>query len=291
MKTVFMFAPMISRERNIILQSKHGRPFLVDVYYKKDGERKPVIIFSHGFKGFKDWGPFDLVADKFVEAGFVYVKFNFSHNGTTIESPTDFADLEAFGNDNLSIEMDDLGVVIDWVCSNQFPDSATESDSQKIYLMGHSRGGGISILKTKEDTRIKKICTWGSVNEFSKYWSDEELENIKRDGVVYVGNARTGQQMPIKWQMYENYFANMDRLFVPDAVKQMSIPFLIIHGTKDETIPVEAAIEMNQWNKNSELLLIENSNHNFGGKHPYTENNLTADLQQAVNATIQFFKK
>ena len=286
-----MFAAMILRERNLILQSKHGRPFLVDVFYKEDGQKKPVIIFSHGFKGFKDWGPFDLVADKFAEAGFVYVKFNFSHNGTTVDHPVDFADLEAFGNDNLSIEMDDLGVVIDWVCSDSFPVVRTEYDADKLYLMGHSRGGGISILKAKEDTRVKKICTWASVNEFSKYWTKEELEKIKRDGVVYVGNARTKQSMPIKWQLYENYFANLSRLFVPDAVKQMQIPFLIIHGTKDETIPVEAAIEMKGWNNQSELLLIENSNHNFGGKHPYNENTLTTDLETALKTTIEFFKK
>ena len=286
-----MFAAMILRERTLILQSKHGRPFLVDVFYKEDGQKKPVIIFSHGFKGFKDWGPFDLVADKFAEAGFVYVKFNFSHNGTTVDHPVDFADLEAFGNDNLSIEMDDLGVVIDWVCSDLFQVAQTEYDADKLYLMGHSRGGGISILKAKEDTRVKKICTWASVNEFSKYWTKDELEKIKRDGVVYVGNARTKQSMPIKWQLYENYFANLSRLFVPDAVKQMQIPFLIIHGTKDETIPVEAAIEMKGWNNQSELLLIENSNHNFGGKHPYNENTLTTDLETALKTTIEFFKK
>ncbi len=286
-----MFAAMILRERNLILQGKHGRPFLVDVFYKEDGQKKPVILFSHGFKGFKDWGPFDLVADKFAEAGFVYVKFNFSHNGTTVDHPVDFADLEAFGNDNLSIEMDDLGVVINWVCSDSFPVSSAEVDTPQLYLMGHSRGGGISILKAKEDKRVKKICTWASVNEFSKYWTEEELEKIKRDGVVYVGNARTKQSMPIKWQLYEDYFANLSRLFVPDAVKQMQIPFLIIHGTKDETIPVEAAIEMKGWNNQSQLLLIENSNHNFGGKHPYNETSLTTDLETAVKASIEFFKK
>lgn len=311
---------MISRMRNIILPSKHDRPFLVDVYCKKDGVKKPVIIFSHGFKGFKDWGPFDLVADKFVEAGFVYVKFNFSHNGTTVDHPVDFADLEAFGNDNLSIEMDDLGVVIDWIygkdfgalvnseigndknwegklsndpkhqCPN-FSLEKTEFDFEKLYLLGHSRGGGISILKSKEDARVKKVCTWASVNEFSKYWSEEELEKIKREGIAFIGNARTKQMMPIKWQMYENYFANLSRLFVPDAVKQLQIPLLIVHGTKDETIPVEAAIEMKSWNNKSELLLLENSNHNFGGRHPYNENTLTNDLATAVNASIAFFKK
>ena len=286
-----MFAHMISRNRNIILQSKHGRKFLADVFYKEDRQRKPIVIFNHGFKGFKDWGPFDLVAEQFAEAGFLFIKFNFSHNGTTVDHPLEFADLDAFGNDNLSIEMDDLGVVIDWLFSSEFPVEKPEYDLEKLFLMGHSRGGGISILKTKEDKRVKKVCTWASINEFSRYWNEEELEKIKKDGVVFVGNARTKQMMPIKWQLYENYFANLPRLFVPDVVKQMQIPLFIIHGTKDETIPVDAAVEMHGWNNQSELLLIENSNHNFGGKHPYTENNLTADLETAVNATIEFFKK
>ena len=64
-----MFAHMISRNRNIILQSKHGRPFLADVYYTANADKKPVVIFNHGFKGFKDWGPFNLVAEKFAQAG------------------------------------------------------------------------------------------------------------------------------------------------------------------------------------------------------------------------------
>ncbi len=287
---VFYVSSMIIRERNLILQSKHGRPFLADIYYNNEEEPKPVVIFSHGFKGFKDWGPFDLIAERFVAAGFIYVKFNFSHNGTTPDHPLDFADLEAFGNDNLSIEMDDLGVVIDWVCSAEFP-AKKVSDTTRIYLMGHSRGGGISILKANEDSRVNKLATWASVNEFSKYWTEEELEKIKKEGVVFIGNARTKQMMPIKWQMYENYFANLPRLFVPDAVRKLQIPFLIVHGTKDETIPVEAAVEMHGWNSHSELLLLEGSNHNFGGKHPYTDTTLTDDLNTAVKATIAFFVK
>src|ERR1043165_6030743 len=131
---VYLLRNMITHERNLILQSRHNRPFLVDIYYRKDGQQKPVVVFCHGFKGFKDWGPFDLLAKKFAAAGFVYVKFNFSHNGTTVDHPMDFVDLEAFGNDNLSIEMDDLGVVIDWIFSKQFPVSETEMDRKKLSL-------------------------------------------------------------------------------------------------------------------------------------------------------------
>ena len=282
---------MILRERNAILQSKHNRPFLADVYYRNDGTQKPVVIFSHGFKGFKDWGPFDLVAEEFAKAGLVFVKFSFSHNGTTVDHPVDFVDLEAFGNDNISIELDDLGTVVDWVCSEDFPVKAEEFDPHQIYLIGHSRGGGISILQASEDKRIKKLSTWGSVNEIGKYWKKDEMEKIKRDGVIFVPNTRTNQMMPIKWQMYEDYFANIGRLFIPDAVKQLAIPFLIVHGAKDETVPVSSATEMKEWNNNAKLLILENGNHNFGGRHPWSNDTLPTDLQTVVAKTIEFFKQ
>ncbi|MDB5281279.1 MAG: hypothetical protein JWO06_354 [Bacteroidota bacterium] len=263
---------------------------MADVYYVADGKKKPVIVFSHGYRGFKDWGPFDLIAEKFAEAGFVYVKFNFSHNGTTIDHPVDFVDLEAFGNDNISIELDDLGVVIDWVFSNDFPIEEIECDKDRIYLLGHSRGGGISILKAREDKRVTKLCTWASLNEVSKYWTKEQLEQIKRDGVIFLPNTRTKQMMPIRWQMYENYYANLNRLFIPDAVRQLGIPFLIIHGTEDETVPVSCAVEMETWNSHAKLLLIEKGNHNFGARHPWTQGNLPPDSEKVVNETIRFYK-
>lgn len=128
---------MINEERNIILQSRYDRPFLADVYYEKTNKKKPVVILSHGFQGFKDWGCFDLAAEKFATEGFVFVKFNMSHNGTTIDHPLDFVDLETFANDNITIELDDLGVVVDWVCSNNFPVEDSEINRDEIYLMGH----------------------------------------------------------------------------------------------------------------------------------------------------------
>jgi uncharacterized protein len=281
---------VITRERNIILQSKHERPFLADVSYSKTGGKKPVVIFSHGFQGFKDWGSFDLIGDIFAEQGFVYVKFNFSHNGTTPDHPVDFVDLEAFANDNFTIELDDLGVVIDWLFAENFPVEATEMDAGEIYLIGHSRGGGISILKAREDNRVKKVCTWASLNEVGKYWTEEQLQKIKEDGVTFIKNTRTLQQLPIRWQMYENYFANLERLYIPEAVKELKQPLLIIHGIKDETVPVSCALEMKDWNEKADLFLIENGTHVFGAKHPWKEDKLPPDFDVVVNETLKFFR-
>ena len=44
----------------------------------------------------------------FAASGIAVLKFNFSHNGGTVEQPIDFPDLEAFGHNNYTKELDDL---------------------------------------------------------------------------------------------------------------------------------------------------------------------------------------
>src|SRR5690606_3008749 len=97
--------PPLNIERNIIIENPATRNFLADAYFPESAEKLPLVIFAHGYKGYKDWGAWHLMAEKFAEAGFFFVKFNFSHNGTTLENPETFDDLEAFGHNNFSKEM------------------------------------------------------------------------------------------------------------------------------------------------------------------------------------------
>lgn len=276
--------------KNITLNGKHGKPILTDLFYKKTNTPKPIVIFSHGFKGFKDWGHWDVVAKAFAAAGFVFVKFNFSHNGTTVDAPLDFGDLEAFGNNNFSIELDDLGVVIDWVCGSDAPIEASEINTDEVYLIGHSRGGGTTILKAAEDDRVKKIVTWAAVNDFGRRWATGLTKAWEEMGVIHILNGRTKQQMPLYWQLVENYFANKDRLFIPDAVKNMTIPFLIVHGTDDPAVKHNEALQMHEWNPTTNLVSIKNGDHVFGGRHPWTEDNLPDDMEIVVRESVAFLK-
>ena len=184
------------------------------MYYHKTNTRKPLVIFCHGYKGYKDWGAFDLMSSSFLEAGIALLKFNFSHNGGTPEQPIDFPDLEAFGNNNYMIELDDLESVINWVSTaEEFKD---EIDINNIILIGHSRGGAIAILKASEDARIKKLVTWAAVCDLNRSMFEQgaELEQWKKDGVCYIVNGRTKQKMPHYIQFYHNYSKNKERLDV-----------------------------------------------------------------------------
>ena len=108
----------INKEEHLI-EGFEGGEILLDISYQdlKSGTQ-PLAIFVHGFKGFKDWGAFNAVSQQMAARGLAWCKFNFSRNGTTPDKPTEFADPEAFGNNNYGIELTEIGLVLDWVESS-----------------------------------------------------------------------------------------------------------------------------------------------------------------------------
>ncbi|WP_338056304.1 alpha/beta hydrolase family protein [Tenacibaculum bernardetii] len=203
-------------KKNIILDRVDKKSILIDVFSSREKSNQPIVIFCHGYKGFKDWGAWNLMAEYFANVGFCFVKFNFSHNGGTIENPIDFTDLEAFGNNNYTKELDDLNDVLDWAAS-YFKDSESFNTSD-INLIGHSRGGGIAIIKASEDNRITKLITLASVSDLGKRTATVgNLKEWKESGVKYVVNGRTKQQMPHYYQFYTDFKDNEKRLNIKSA--------------------------------------------------------------------------
>lgn len=274
--------------RNKMMTGSEGRPMLLDVFYKADRSQKAAVVFAHGFKGFKDWGHFDLVATRFAEAGFVFVKFNFSHNGTTLQDPLSFGDLEAFGNNNFTKELEDLRLVMDWCSNNE--DLKQEMNPGCLYLLGHSRGGGVAILKAGEDPRVKKLATWAAVSDLVNRNKLRTIETWKREGVVFAKNARTGQNMPLYYQFYEDQLLNKERLNINHAVKRLSIPFLIVHGTADKAVEFKDALDLKRSSKQAVLLTVEGADHTFGVKHPFHGEQLPEDAELVLQKTIDFFR-
>ena len=272
---------------NNILPGKNGKPILLDYGFKQTQQPKPVVIFAHGFKGFKDWGHFNKVMEHFVEQGFGFVKFNFSHNGGTKEQPIDFPDLEAFGNNNYSKELDDLKTVVDWI-TNDISLPPKEINKEEIYLIGHSRGGGISVIAASEDQRIKKLVTWAAVADLINRVSPQELAYWEKEGVIYVENARTQQQMPMYYQFAEDTLKHKERLTIERAAKTIDFPHLIIHGTNDQAVPLSEANNLAQWNPNADLFIIEGADHVFGARHPFQDEDFPNDVKIVLERTIQF---
>ncbi len=278
-------------EQNLLLPRKNQKTIVYDVSYIQNGKAKPIVIFCHGYKGYKDWGAWKLLAEKFALEGFFFLKFNFSHNGGTVENPIDFPDLEAFSENNLSKELDDLEDIINLVSSsNPFEN---EIDPGNISLIAHSRGGGIVLIKASENDAIKNVITLAGVSDYKERFliNTEHFKNWEKTGITYIENSRTKQQMPHKFQFYKDFEANEERFTIKRAIKNIKAPILIVQGIADPTVVEAEGRQLHNWNPNSKLLIIENGDHSFGTKHPWEENKLPNDLQKVVEKSISFLKE
>ena len=274
--------------KNQILHRENDKPIVWDAYFKADGTKKPLVIFCHGYKGFKDWGSWDLVADIFSNQNLFFVKFNFSHNGGTVEKPIDFTDLDAFSKNNYTKELTDLDDILNFMVSEN-SQYKNEINNSNITLIGHSRGGGISIIKASEDLRITKLITWASVSDYgTRFGTKDDINDWQEKGVKHVLNGRTKQQMPHLYQFYEDFQLNQVRLNIKNATKKLDIPFLIIHAKGDPSVKFDEAENLHLWDSKSELFEIEGSDHVFDASHPWKNNKLPETLNLVVEKSIDF---
>jgi pimeloyl-ACP methyl ester carboxylesterase len=276
---------------NHLLTATNGRPLALDVHVGPvpKGGPMPVVIFCHGFKGFKDWGIWPLAMDALAEQGMAVVRMNFSLNGTTPEEPTAFADPEAFGRNTLSQEVADLGTVIDWLHADGREEFLPKgADLRTLTVIGHSRGGGIALVRANEDRRIGRVITWAGVADFFALFLGMDKNAWLRNGVAYIRNARTGQDLPLYWGLYQDLLLNAWRYDLAAIARTLRIPVLAIHGGKDETIPVHAGYQLVLASGRMQWAELAGATHTLGGVHPWNNNELPWDARTAVQLAAHF---
>src|SRR5205085_12674265 len=92
-----------------------------------------------------------------------------------------------------------------------------------------------------------------------------------KNGRIDVMNSRTGQVLPILRDALDDIDAHPEQLDVAAAATRVSVPWLIVHGTADATVPVAVAHHLAASGKpaRTDLFLAEGADHTFGIKHPW----------------------
>ncbi|MDZ7681206.1 MAG: alpha/beta fold hydrolase [Fodinibius sp.] len=213
------------------VSSSEGLPIYYDVYVPSGHPEKelPVVIFLHGFKGFKDWGAFPDACAELASFGFAVVAMNFSLNGVG-ESMTEFDELDLFSRQTLSQDLDDVGRMIEAIQTGEVAVKGAALNTGAVGLLGHSRGGHTAVAAAAEYDAVGCLVTWSAVADYNAHWSDEMIADWQEKGITKIKNGRTGQMMPVKDIVYKDAQANADRLMAVKRAPELTIPALFVHS-------------------------------------------------------------
>ncbi|MFA6954634.1 MAG: alpha/beta hydrolase [Thermoanaerobaculia bacterium] len=237
-----------------------------------------LVVTVHGFKGFKEWGFFPWTSEAFAASHIASCRFDMSRGGITEGSET-FDRLDLFADDTYSIEVDDLTRV---VAHARKGEGLWELP---LFLFGHSRGGAIAILGSREIEGVTGVITWSSIAKLHR-WDDATVERWRRDGFMEFENARTKQVMRVSTRLLDDLDANRERLDFTRTLAESRLPILVLHGAADESVPVEEATVLHELAQNAPMVVIESATHTYGAIHPLI--NVPRELRLAMAITRQF---
>ena len=253
-------------------------PILVDVRAGGRTSPRPAVLVLHGFKGFKDWGMFPPFAERLAQAGFTAVSPNLSGSG--VDDAGDFTLPERFGHNTFSAELQDASRVIDALIRGDLgvPPPST------LGVVGHSRGGGIGVLQAARDHRIRALVTWAAISRVER-WPEPQRKAWRAAGQTEILNSRTGQILPLYTDVLDDIERNAAALDIGAAAARLTIPWLIVHGTQDESVGFSEAESLKAAGRRSARLLpVEGGGHTFGALHPWRSS--TPELTTVFHETL-----
>ena len=273
-------------KKDFILKTKKDNILRISTFDNNENKMSPCLIYVHGFKGFKDWGFIPYVGDYFSTRGFFVITFNFSHNGVG-ESLTEFNELEKFAKNTVSLEVEELTEIIDAYTAGFF----CERQNQKIGIIGHSRGGDVSIVTASQRKSVDAVAVWASISNFDRY-THKQKASWQKKGFSEVLNSRTNQMMKLNLDLLKDIEKNKDdKLNIEKSVKNFNKPLFIAHGDQDASVPFSEAKELYNWSDKelTHFLEIPGTGHTFDMVHPFERSN--PKFEMLLEETNSFFNK
>jgi pimeloyl-ACP methyl ester carboxylesterase len=241
-----------------------------------------TVILVHGFKGFKDWGMFPYAAGRLAET-FDVIRFNLSRNGVGA-SLTDFDELDKFGKQTFTGDLEDLKDVVVRVREGKLPVAGRQPVAERVVLVGHSRGGGESIvLALDEPSLVDGVVSWNGSMSFPAIFGEPALRAMREDGIAYIDNARTKQRMPLGKIIADDLEHNRDRFDMIARIPQLQVPLVLIQGTDDFRSLWAGSEKLVSAAPSVPWIHIAGGDHTFSAKHPF--NGSTPPLDEAIAAT------
>lgn len=237
----------VSQEK-IVITNRYGEKIVGLLH---EAGSNDIVVLCHGFRSSKESRTILCLSDALTSENISVFRFDFTGNG---ESEGTFQ----YGN--YYKEVDDLRDVI-------LHFKKHKRDTRGI--AGHSKGGNVVILYSSIHRDVASIINMSGRFDLRRGIADrlgsDYMEKIDRYGFIDVG-VKTGRSI---YRVTKESL--MDRLKIDMKSSCMSIDpkcrVLTIHGSDDDIVPSEDALEFDKYISNHELSIIEGADHRYSLHH------------------------
>lgn len=197
-----------------------------------------IVVLGHGVTGNKD-RPFIVeLAEGLAKAGIAALRFSFSGNG---------ASGGRFIDSTITKEVADLGCVLDALREHH------------ICYAGHSMGGAVGVIRASQDDRIRRLVSLAGMVH-TRAFAEREFGAVTPDD----GSMWDDPNCPLS-QAYMDDMAAIDS--VVHLGPTIKVPWLLLHGTEDDVVPIQDARDIfAKASGPKKLLEIKGANHVFAGE-------------------------
>ena len=197
-----------------------------------------------------------------VDEGFKVLRFDFSGNGQSEGS---------FSESVYSKQISDMKIAASFM---------TAEGVSWFGLAGHSMGAMVALLAATEMDNVRAVCTLASKASalHSTYFLNEsQLHELKNTGRVHF--VSRGRNL----ELTDDFFADAAKYELSKVLPSLVQPWLIVHGDRDEIIPVRDAYRLQQYKpEDTELQIISDADHMFSQD---------VHRQEVTELVVRWFKK
>jgi putative redox protein len=232
-------------EQSIYFYNQQGEKLVGTIHLTKRSAGCGVV-FGHCFTCSRHTRIIRQICKELAEKDVLALRFDFSGNGQSEGE---------FSASNYSKQINEMQTAADVIA---------EKGARRIGLAGHSMGAVIAVLTAAQTKTVKAVCALAarlSGLNATHFFSKKQLEDLEVTGRVSFNSRGRSLQLSTK------FFTDAKQYDLPEAVKSLQTPLMVIHGDADEIIPVQDAYLARTLNsENTELVIIPGGDHMFSAE-------------------------
>jgi uncharacterized protein len=207
------------REENVSFVNRRGQTLDGVLHHPAAGASRAGVILCHGMESNKESDKLLLLSQELARSGLLVLRFDFACAGKSGK----------FEEITYSGEVEDLQAAFAFMRDRQ---------TGKIAIFGSSMGGTVALIFASQQAGVATVVTIAAPVHPERFTSrlltPAQVEDWRKTGHTFYHGQR----------IHVSLLHDVEKLNVPAAARTISSPVLILHGDRDEVVPVEEANEL-----------------------------------------------